>query len=78
MKIGLPTLVMIISGAFAFQDIRSDVDVLNKDMEKQEAVRDDVTMIKGDVNYIKERIQDIKIEQKEIKQILNSINIKVK
>jgi len=69
---------LVVSGALAYQSLRSEVDELNDDMKKQETVREDVIGVKKDMSYVKESVGEIKMEQREQKQLLNNIYQKVK
>jgi len=76
--VSITTVTLVISGALAYQSLRSEVDELNDDMKKQEIVREDVIGVKKDMSYVKESVSEIKMEQREQKQLLNSIYQKVK
>ena len=76
--VSITTVTLVISGALAYQSLRSEVDELNDDMKKQEIVREDVIGVKKDMSYVKESVSEIKMEQREQKQLLNNIYQKVK
>lgn len=78
LKAVLGVLSIIVIGAIAYQDLRSDVDMLNKYMDRQEIARDLVLVMKGDVSNIKEQVLELKQEQRQIKLVLDEVNKQTK